>query len=144
MTLKDSLQSPGQQPADQPDAEMQPVLHLLPPGRGKITKRTTFSCGDCGNSPSCSTALVSAASNLPVGNRCSGRISLRLSDLYLQVWNHRSPPTGRSLPGLLPISNRPVLRRVNVSIDSLDPETYKKITGTDLLDDVLAGNQCGH
>ena len=31
------------------------------------------------------------------------------------------------------------LRRVNVSLDSLDPETYKKITGTDRLRDVLAG-----
>jgi len=31
------------------------------------------------------------------------------------------------------------LRRVNVSLDSLDPETYKKITGFDRLSDVLAG-----
>ena len=31
------------------------------------------------------------------------------------------------------------LRRVNVSLDSLDPETYKKITGADRLSDVLAG-----
>ncbi len=31
------------------------------------------------------------------------------------------------------------LRRVNVSIDSLDPETYKKITGSDRLSDVLEG-----
>jgi len=31
------------------------------------------------------------------------------------------------------------LRRVNVSIDSLDPATYKKITGTDRLSDVLEG-----
>ncbi len=31
------------------------------------------------------------------------------------------------------------LRRVNVSIDSLNPETYKKITGTDKLSDVLDG-----
>jgi GTP 3',8-cyclase len=31
------------------------------------------------------------------------------------------------------------LRRVNVSIDSLNPETYKKITGVDNLSDVLAG-----
>ena len=31
------------------------------------------------------------------------------------------------------------LRRVNVSLDSLDPETYKKITGIDRLSDVLAG-----
>ena len=31
------------------------------------------------------------------------------------------------------------LRRVNVSIDSLDPATYKKIAGTDRLSDVLEG-----
>jgi cyclic pyranopterin phosphate synthase len=31
------------------------------------------------------------------------------------------------------------LRRVNVSLDSLDPETYKKITGINRLSDVLAG-----
>ena len=31
------------------------------------------------------------------------------------------------------------LRRVNVSLDSLDPETYKRITGIDRLSDVLAG-----
>jgi cyclic pyranopterin phosphate synthase len=31
------------------------------------------------------------------------------------------------------------LRRVNVSLDSLDPETYKKITGIDRLTDVLEG-----
>jgi GTP 3',8-cyclase len=31
------------------------------------------------------------------------------------------------------------LRRVNVSIDSLDPATYKKIAGTDRLSDVLDG-----
>jgi GTP 3',8-cyclase len=31
------------------------------------------------------------------------------------------------------------LRRVNVSLDSLNPETYKKITGIDRLADVLAG-----
>jgi len=31
------------------------------------------------------------------------------------------------------------LKRVNVSIDSLNPETYKKITGTDRLSDVLDG-----
>jgi cyclic pyranopterin phosphate synthase len=31
------------------------------------------------------------------------------------------------------------LRRVNVSLDSLNPETYKKITGIDRLDDVLEG-----
>jgi len=31
------------------------------------------------------------------------------------------------------------LRRVNVSLDSLDPDTYKKITGIDRLSDVLDG-----
>jgi len=31
------------------------------------------------------------------------------------------------------------LRRVNVSLDSLNPETYKKITGSDRLGEVLAG-----
>ncbi len=31
------------------------------------------------------------------------------------------------------------LRRVNVSLDSLNPETYKKITGTDRLSEVLDG-----
>ncbi|MDD1703296.1 MAG: GTP 3',8-cyclase MoaA [Methanoregula sp.] len=31
------------------------------------------------------------------------------------------------------------LRRVNVSLDSLNPETYKKITGSDRLSEVLAG-----
>ena len=31
------------------------------------------------------------------------------------------------------------LRRVNVSLDSLNPETYKRITGCDRLDEVLAG-----
>jgi cyclic pyranopterin phosphate synthase len=31
------------------------------------------------------------------------------------------------------------LRRVNISLDSLNPETYKKITGIDRLSDVLAG-----
>ncbi len=31
------------------------------------------------------------------------------------------------------------LRRVNVSLDSLNPETYKKITGIDRLSDVLEG-----
>ena len=31
------------------------------------------------------------------------------------------------------------LRRVNVSLDSLNPETYKRITGCDRLEDVLAG-----
>ena len=31
------------------------------------------------------------------------------------------------------------LRRVNVSLDSLNPETYKRITGCDCLGDVLAG-----
>jgi GTP 3',8-cyclase len=31
------------------------------------------------------------------------------------------------------------LKRVNISLDSLNPETYKKITGTDRLSDVLDG-----
>ncbi len=31
------------------------------------------------------------------------------------------------------------LRRVNVSLDSLNPDTYKRITGSDRLSDVLAG-----
>jgi cyclic pyranopterin phosphate synthase len=31
------------------------------------------------------------------------------------------------------------LKRVNVSLDSLNPKTYKKITGTDMLTDVLSG-----
>jgi cyclic pyranopterin phosphate synthase len=31
------------------------------------------------------------------------------------------------------------LRRVNVSLDSLNPETYKRITGSDRLNEVLAG-----
>lgn len=31
------------------------------------------------------------------------------------------------------------LRRINVSVDSLNPETYRKITGTDKLGDVLEG-----
>jgi len=31
------------------------------------------------------------------------------------------------------------LRRVNISLDSLNPDTYKKITGIDRLSDVLAG-----
>lgn len=31
------------------------------------------------------------------------------------------------------------LRRVNVSLDSLNPDTFKKITGSDLLSDVLEG-----
>ena len=31
------------------------------------------------------------------------------------------------------------LKRVNVSLDSLNPETYQKITGTDMLSDVLDG-----
>jgi len=33
------------------------------------------------------------------------------------------------------------MKRVNVSIDSINRETYKKITGSDLLDDVLEGMQ---
>jgi len=34
------------------------------------------------------------------------------------------------------------LSRVNISIDSLDRETYRKITGKDALSDVLAGIGC--
>jgi len=33
----------------------------------------------------------------------------------------------------------PLMKRVNVSLDSINRETYKKITGSDKLDDVLAG-----
>jgi len=35
------------------------------------------------------------------------------------------------------------MKRVNVSIDSINRETYKKITGSDKLDDVLAGMEAG-
>ena len=46
---------------------------------------------------------------------------------------------GTLLAGLAADLKQAGLRRVNVSIDSLDPETYKKITGTDRLSDVLEG-----
>ncbi len=46
---------------------------------------------------------------------------------------------GTCLAGLAADLKAAGLRRVNVSIDSLDHETYKKITGTDKLDDVLEG-----
>ena len=40
---------------------------------------------------------------------------------------------GTLLAGLAADLKKAGLRRVNVSIDSLDPATYKKITGTDRL-----------
>ena len=46
---------------------------------------------------------------------------------------------GTRLAGLAADLKQAGLRRVNVSIDSLNHETYKKITGTDKLDDVLEG-----
>ena len=46
---------------------------------------------------------------------------------------------GILLAGLAADLKNAGLRRVNVSIDSLDPATYKKITGTDRLSDVLEG-----
>jgi GTP 3',8-cyclase len=46
---------------------------------------------------------------------------------------------GTCLAGLAADLKKAGLRRVNVSIDSLNHETYKKITGTDKLDDVLEG-----
>jgi GTP 3',8-cyclase len=46
---------------------------------------------------------------------------------------------GTLLAGLAADLKQAGLRRVNVSIDSLDPVTYKKITGTDRLSDVLEG-----
>jgi GTP 3',8-cyclase len=46
---------------------------------------------------------------------------------------------GTLLAGLAADLKQAGLRRVNVSIDSLDPATYKKITGTDRLSDVLDG-----
>jgi cyclic pyranopterin phosphate synthase len=46
---------------------------------------------------------------------------------------------GTLLAGLAADLRQAGLRRVNVSIDSLDPATYKKITGTDRLSDVLEG-----
>jgi cyclic pyranopterin phosphate synthase len=46
---------------------------------------------------------------------------------------------GTLLAGLAADLKQAGLRRVNVSLDSLDPATYKKITGTDRLSDVLDG-----
>jgi cyclic pyranopterin phosphate synthase len=46
---------------------------------------------------------------------------------------------GTLLAGIATDLKRAGLRRVNVSIDSLSPATYKKITGTDRLSDVLEG-----
>jgi len=46
---------------------------------------------------------------------------------------------GTRLAGLAADLKQAGLRRVNVSIDSLNHATYKKITGTDILDDVLEG-----
>jgi len=46
---------------------------------------------------------------------------------------------GTLLAGLAADLKRAGLRRVNVSIDSLNPATYKKIAGTDRLADVLEG-----
>jgi cyclic pyranopterin phosphate synthase len=46
---------------------------------------------------------------------------------------------GTLLSGLAADLKQAGLRRVNVSIDSLNHETYKKITGTDKLDAVLEG-----
>ncbi len=46
---------------------------------------------------------------------------------------------GTLLAGLAADLKQAGLRRVNVSIDSLDPVTYKKITGSDRLSDVLEG-----
>jgi GTP 3',8-cyclase len=46
---------------------------------------------------------------------------------------------GTLLAGLATDLKQAGLRRVNVSIDSLDPATYKKITGSDRLSEVLDG-----
>ncbi|MGB9176672.1 MAG: GTP 3',8-cyclase MoaA, partial [Methanoregula sp.] len=46
---------------------------------------------------------------------------------------------GTLLAGLAADLKQAGLRRVNVSIDSLDPATYKRIAGTDRLSDVLDG-----
>jgi cyclic pyranopterin phosphate synthase len=46
---------------------------------------------------------------------------------------------GTLLAGLAADLKQAGLRRVNVSIDSLDPSTYKKIAGMDRLSDVLEG-----
>ncbi len=46
---------------------------------------------------------------------------------------------GTLLADLAPDLKRAGLRRVNISLDSLNRDTYKKITGTDALGDVLNG-----
>ncbi|WML68457.1 MAG: GTP 3',8-cyclase [Methanoregula sp. SKADARSKE-2] len=46
---------------------------------------------------------------------------------------------GTLLAGLAADLRKAGLRRVNVSVDSLNPETYRRITGTDKLGDVLEG-----
>jgi len=46
---------------------------------------------------------------------------------------------GTLLAGIAADLKEAGLRRVNVSIDSLNPETYRKIAGTDRLSDVLEG-----
>ena len=46
---------------------------------------------------------------------------------------------GTLLAGLARDLKEAGLKRVNVSLDSLDPETYKKITGIDRLAEVLEG-----
>ena len=48
---------------------------------------------------------------------------------------------GVFLAALAPELKRAGLRRVNISLDSLNHEAYKKITGSDRLDDVLEGIQ---
>jgi len=46
---------------------------------------------------------------------------------------------GTLLAGIASDLRKAGMRRVNVSLDSLNPETYKKITGIDRLSDVLGG-----
>ncbi|MFA6332397.1 MAG: GTP 3',8-cyclase MoaA [Methanoregula sp.] len=46
---------------------------------------------------------------------------------------------GTLLAGMAQDLRKAGMKRVNVSLDSLDPETYKKITGIDKLSDVLEG-----
>lgn len=48
---------------------------------------------------------------------------------------------GAFLAALAPELKRAGLRRVNISLDSLNHETYKKIAGSDCLNDVLEGIQ---
>ena len=76
---------------------------------------------------------ASAASSLPGVSRSSGP---DLPDII------RSEPAGMEsslttngtlLRGLARDLKAAGLKRVNVSLDSLDPETYKKITGIDML-----------